>query len=86
MKHKAEIQISNKNAKVSIIGMDGRNITTFQQEMGVEVLIDNTPNKIFLLAEDGRQLARACRVMEQLVKINKFTPDEIQKAKEVWGK
>ncbi len=57
MKRKAEIQIPNDNTKGSIIGMDGRNIIALQQELGVEVLIDNTPNKIFLLAEDSKQLA-----------------------------
>lgn len=86
MKSKAEIQIPNENIKGSIIGMDGRNIVTFQQEMEVEVLIDDTPNKIFILGEDSRKLSRACKVMEQVVRCKKITPEEIKRLKEIWGK
>lgn len=86
MKSKAEIQILDENIKGAIIGRDGRNILIFQQEMEVEVQIDNTPNKIFLLGEDSTKLSRACRVMEQLVLSKKISPEEIKRLKEVWGK
>jgi rRNA processing protein Krr1/Pno1 len=82
---KIEIKIPRDDFKMHIIGREGCNIETFQQELGVKILIDDTPDKIFLIGEDKILLEIARAVMEKLIRNNKINPEEIKRYKKILG-
>lgn len=77
--------IPKEDFKSQIIGRDGCDIRVFQNEMGVKVIIDNTPNSIYLSGNDERKLMIAKLVMERLVQDKKISPDAIKRYKKIYG-
>ena len=65
---KIKIDIPNEQFKMQIVGINGRHIQAFQQQTGSHVIIDDTPNAVFLQCDDEKKLETAKRVMEHLVR------------------
>ena len=72
------VNIKNDELKGRIIGKDGRNIKTLEMVLGVDVMIDDTPNAITLSCHNLYRRAIATRVIELLVEDGRIQPARIE--------
>ena len=72
------VNIKNDELKGRIIGKEGRNIKTLEMVLGVDVIIDDTPNAIVLSSFNLYRRAIATRVIELLVEDGRIQPARIE--------
>jgi ribonuclease Y len=65
--------------KGRIIGRNGRNIRAFEQEAGVDVIVDDTPEAVTISCFDSVRREIARRSMEKLVLDGRIHPAQIEK-------
>ncbi|OGE65974.1 hypothetical protein A3H85_02190, partial [Candidatus Daviesbacteria bacterium RIFCSPLOWO2_02_FULL_40_8] len=72
------VTLPDEETKGRIIGKEGRNIRTFEQSTGVDVLMDETPGVLILSSFDPvrREIARVS--LERLLKDGRIQPQRIE--------
>lgn len=72
------IELESDDLKGRIIGKEGRNITTFEKETGVSIIIDDTPNTIFISSFDLFRRYVAKKSLEDLLGDKRIQPARIE--------
>lgn len=72
------VQIPSEEVKGKIIGKEGRNIKAFERATGVDVIIDDAPDKITLSSFDPIRRHTAKLALENLIQDGRIQPAKIE--------
>jgi ribonuclease Y len=76
------VHIPNEEMKGRIIGKEGRNIRSFEQMMGVEILIDDAPDTVVISGFNSIRRFIAKLTLEKLLQDGRIHPARIEEAYE----
>ncbi len=72
------IEIPSDDIKGKLIGKEGRNITTFEKNAWVSLIIDDTPDTVFISAFDLYRRYIAKKSLEKLIEDGRIQPARIE--------
>jgi ribonuclease Y len=72
------IALNNDELKGRIIGKEGRNIKTLEMLLGVDIIIDDTPNTIIVSSFNLYRRAIATKTIELLIEDGRIQPTRIE--------
>ncbi|MDQ7009470.1 MAG: ribonuclease Y [Candidatus Gracilibacteria bacterium] len=72
------IPIPSEDIKGKLIGKEGRNITTFEKVAGVSLIIDDTPDSVFISGFDLFRRYVAKKSLEKLIEDGRIQPARIE--------
>ena len=72
------IEIPSDDIKWKLIGKEGRNITTFEKNAGVSLIIDDTPDTVFISGFDLYRRYIAKKSLEKLIEDGRIQPARIE--------
>lgn len=76
----ATVALPNEEMKGRIIGKEGRNIKTFEQMLGVEVIVDETPDAVVISCYNSVRRFVAKVTLEKLIHDGRIHPARIEEA------
>ena len=74
------VELPNEEVKGRIIGRNGRNVQSFEQAAGVDVIVDDSPETVTVSCFDPVRREIARRALETLVRDGRIHPQRIEKS------
>lgn len=74
------VELPNEEVKGRIIGRNGRNVQSFEQAAGVDVIVDDSPETVTISCFDPVRREIARRALENLVRDGRIHPQRIEKS------
>lgn len=72
------VQVPNEQFKAKLIGPSGKNITEFQRETHVELIIDDTPGEVFVKSDNRNDCDLAGRIIKRLTQEEDVSIEKIR--------
>ena len=76
------VALPNEELKGRIIGKEGRNIKAFEQALGVEVIVDESPDTVIISGFNSVRRHVAKVALEKLIKDGRIHPAKVEEAYE----
>src|SRR3989344_5377711 len=76
------VTLPNEEMKGRIIGKEGRNIKAFEQALGVEVIVDESPDTVIISGFNSVRRFVAKVTLEKLIKDGRIHPAKVEEAYE----
>lgn len=71
------VKIPKESIKADLIGADARTIRAFRELSGVDLIIDDSPDQVYLKSQDKGKIQTARRALERMILERQFKREKI---------
>ena len=74
------VALTDDSIKGKIVGKNGRNIITYEILTGVKLIVNATPQTVYIVCSDSQKREIAKRALSELISLRRINPNRVAKA------